>query len=722
MKKAAAAAAAALVLGGSSVAGSSAAAPSAARATAGPAPVPSLTPVATAKLWRTLVAHARTHAARQTPAACTPARVIMYTATDWLRAATTLAKNASPCAQYYISIPPLTATKTQPRPGQASLIRALGPNMHALAEINYTAWSNWVAANSSTWFTAGVTARQLMATAGYDVAAGDTWALNEVSSAVRKNSASSRSNLSQFLQGLYDGGGNPAKGVVFVIGVGQPGDQTSYRITMQSWLQDTTFWSTISQYVSDWMQEDYGDIRDYAVQDATAQQRRDALVQYLGHPMALANAGADLTTAARTFLVSAYGPLANAAWAYSSSYGWTDVPYAQMEDYVSAQTYAARALDAEADLPTDRFGFGWSPDNTLGLSSSDFDNETAAILQRLAQAIVDSGTPVDPTDPGVGACGPLGQNLWCQTVVPGAAFNTAWAAFSTWTQTGLSFATQPVTLTAGTVSPPLTVQLTTGGVVTAALTPQTVTLTSSSPKGTFATSPSGPFTPSLTLTIPAGSTSASFYYEDTVAGTPTISATLPGQTPATQTETIGAAAPAAVAIAPREATVVGGTTKLFSAQVTDAYGNPSNAPATWTLASSKLGTLSPAQGPSTTFTASKTAAGRTRLTATVGTLTASAIVDVTRPPAQIGGVLVRRIDGHLVVTMWVVQGAERVKGAKVSLVVRRGSSELVSISGRTDAHGRFTWRSKHAVPHGTYDVKATLRSRSTTSRTTQVTR
>jgi hypothetical protein len=308
MKKAAAAAAAVLVLGGLSVA-----APSAARGTAGPAPVPSLTPAATAKLWRTLAARERTHGAKQTPAGCTAARVIMYTATDWLRVATTLAKNASPCAQYYISIPPLTGNKTQPRPGQAGLIRALGPNMHALAEINYTAWNNWVAANDSTWFTAGVTARQLMTTAGYDVAAGDSWALNEVSSAVRRNSASSRTNLSQFLQGLYDGGGNPAKGVVFVIGVGQPGDQTAYRITMQSWLQDTTFWSTISQYVSDWMQEDYGDIRDYAVQGATAQQRRDALVQYLGHPMALANAGADLTTAARTFLVSAYGPLANAA-------------------------------------------------------------------------------------------------------------------------------------------------------------------------------------------------------------------------------------------------------------------------------------------------------------------------------------------------------------------------------------------------------------------------
>src|SRR4051794_2050769 len=280
---------------------------------AAPKPVPSLAPAATAKLWRQLTQHPRT---LQSAADCRPARAIFYAATDWLRLATTLAQNASSCAQYYVTVPPLTGDKTQPRPKQASLIRALGPNVHALDEISFAGWSRWVASNGSDWFTAGVTARQRMVLAGYDPALGDTWAMNEVSSAVRKNTGVARRNLAEFLRGLYDGGGNPLQGVVFAIGQSQGGDQSAYKATMQSWLQDAAFWNAVAQYVSDWMQEDYGDMRAYAVAGATAQQRRDALVQFLGHPLALANAGADLSAAARAFLVNAYGPLANGAWAW----------------------------------------------------------------------------------------------------------------------------------------------------------------------------------------------------------------------------------------------------------------------------------------------------------------------------------------------------------------------------------------------------------------------
>jgi len=676
--------------------------------------MPSLTPVQTAKLWHALVARRR-EATRTTASSadCRPARLVFYAATDWLRLATTLAQYASPCAQYYVSIPPLTSDKTQPRPKQAQLIRALGPNMHALAEINYGAWNRWVQANGSDWFTAGVTARQRMATAGYDVAAGDTWALNEVSSAVRRDTGAARTNLAEFLRGLDDGGGNPAKGVVFVIGVSQPGDPTAYRIALQGWLQDSTFWSTISQYVSDWLQEDYGDVRDYAVGGTSPQQRRDALVQYLGHPLALANAGGDLSAAARAFLVSTYGPLANGAWAWSSSYGWTMVNSAQMEDYVSAQTYAARALDAGAGLPADRFGFGWAPLNTIGMTSNDFGSQTAAILTRLAQAIRDSAVTVDPNDPGIGACGPPGQNLWCSTVLPGATFTTAWASFSTWTQTGAAFVNPATTMTAGTTAGPFTVQLQTGGVVTSATTPQTLTLTTTSTRGAFSTSPTGPWTPTLTLTVPAGASSASFYYQDTAAGTPTLSAVLPGQPPATQTVTVVAAAPATLSLSPRAATVTGGHRQLFSASVADAYGNPSSAPVTWALTVPTLGTLAPRTGTSTTFTASASAAGRGRVTATVAGLSASTTVTVVRPPARIGGTLTRRVRGHLVVTVSVVRGSARARGVPVSLTVRRGSSLVARVHGRTDATGRFVWRSRHKLPPGRYVAKASLRSRST---------
>ena len=181
-------------------------------------PVPSLTPAATAKLWRAEVARAKAHPRAASDAACRSSRAIFYAQTDWLRLATKLAQSPSPCAQYLISVPPLAADKSQPRPNQAAQIRALGPSFHAVDEISWNGWNAWVATNASTWFQAGVTARQRMAAAGFDVAAGDAWALNELSSAVRKGTGSARRNALDFLHGLSSDG---VKGIAFVAGVGQ---------------------------------------------------------------------------------------------------------------------------------------------------------------------------------------------------------------------------------------------------------------------------------------------------------------------------------------------------------------------------------------------------------------------------------------------------------------------------------------------------------------------
>src|SRR5436190_14308426 len=136
-------------------------------------------------------------------------RLFFYAPSDWLRLATTLAARQVPCAQYYISIPPLAADKTAFRPDQPWRIRALGANFHAVAEISYNGWGNWVAANASTWYAAGVEARRRMAAQGYDVSTGDTWVLNESSSAVRSGSGAARQNLRDLVHGLHDGAGGP---------------------------------------------------------------------------------------------------------------------------------------------------------------------------------------------------------------------------------------------------------------------------------------------------------------------------------------------------------------------------------------------------------------------------------------------------------------------------------------------------------------------------------
>ena len=147
---------------------------------------------------------------------------------------------------------------------------ALGPSFHALAEIHFTTWQRWVASTGSSWYQAGVEARRRMSAAGYDVAAGDTWAVNELSSAVRRGDGARRAEIRDFLRGLFDAGGEgaPTRGVAFVVGVAQRVPVATYKARMQEWLQDSAFWVDMNAYVSDWSQEVYGDVRSYAAPGA----------------------------------------------------------------------------------------------------------------------------------------------------------------------------------------------------------------------------------------------------------------------------------------------------------------------------------------------------------------------------------------------------------------------------------------------------------------------
>ncbi|MGN6799527.1 MAG: hypothetical protein ACTHKS_15410 [Gaiellaceae bacterium] len=597
-------------------------------AAAGIRVVPSLTPEATRALWRAEVAHARSTPRRLADASCNPAHVVFYAQTDWLRLATKLAAQPSPCADYSISVPPLAADKTQARSGQASQIRALAASFHALDEISWNGWSAWVAAGNGSWYDAGVTARQRMAAAGFDASAGDTWAVNELSSAVRTGTGAARQNALEFLRGLASDG---VKGVVFVQGIGQStADTTAYKLALQSWLADNSFWSAAAGYVRDWAQEEYGDLRTYAVAGTSADARRDQEIQYLGHPLALANAGPTGVAAARSFLDSTYVAFGNAAWAWSSAYGWTAAPLANMEDFVSGQVYAARSLGTPSGV--DRLGFAWSPNNTLGLSDSDFASQTGALLDRLAAAIRDSGTSP------AGACAPA----WCSTSLDGAAFTTAWQWVSTWSPTTVAFTSPPAAFTAGS-STTIAVQLQAAGVAQTATADQTVTFATSSAGGSFA--------PSATVTIPAGASSATVTYADTEPGTPTVSATLPGQAPVTQVETVNAPPP------------------------------PAPAPPTPSPPPTPAPTPAPTTPP----------------------------VHAPRPAPPTAGVSVRRMNGHVVATV-VVKPHVRVV---VNLRVRRGSSVVADVTARTSATGTFTWRSRKRLPAGRYVARAFVRSAST---------
>ena len=214
-------------------------------------PVPSLTPAATQRLWSELVQRPRVHAL--TAADCRPLRAVFYAATDWLRLATKLAATPSSCAQYYISVPPLAADKTQ------LALRS------GLADPRARAWRSTLWQRSTS--PAGPPGSRPRATpgtrpgsrrggawptAGYDVAAGDTWALNELSSAVRQgvgSRAREHARLPQRACTTATACCPPrAARCSSPESDRRPSDLSVYQARLQDWYEDADFWSDLSRY------------------------------------------------------------------------------------------------------------------------------------------------------------------------------------------------------------------------------------------------------------------------------------------------------------------------------------------------------------------------------------------------------------------------------------------------------------------------------------------
>ncbi|MDE3096665.1 MAG: hypothetical protein KGK07_11795 [Chloroflexota bacterium] len=152
----------------------------------------------------------------------------------------------------------------------------------------------------------------------------------------------------------------------------------------------------------------------------------------------------------------------------------------------------------------------------------------------------------------------------------------------------LAFLTAPVSGVASASANlgPLTVQMqdAAGGPVTAASATTLSLGSSSAGTAVFATSLNG--TPVASLTIAAGQSSASFYYGDTAAGTPLLTVSLAGVTPATQQETIaGGPATQTLVVLPGESLQPGigvqgralshlpGASFAVTVYATDAFGN-----------------------------------------------------------------------------------------------------------------------------------------------------
>jgi hypothetical protein len=266
------------------------------------------------------------------------------------------------------------------------------------------------------------------------------------------------------------------------------------------------------------------------------------------------------------------------------------------------------------------------------------------------------------------------------------------------TQPGLSFATPPQTMTAGTPSGSISV-----GLSQAPSGPLTVTLASSSLTGLFSVSGSGSWSSSLTMTVPSGSTSTgSFAYQDLTAGAPTLTATASGYTSTTQVETVVAGRLATMTVSPNSATVAFGATQAFTASGADQYGNPVSASGTaWSTTAP--GAVTPSTGSRTTFTAGSTA-GSGSVTASVGGISGSATVDVVSP-RQMNVVVAKgsttrsgnRFSVPLTSTASDTANGSPLVGASVTIRVASGSCSgpiVANASGTSSSSGTFGYTFK----------------------------
>ena len=381
-------------------------------------------------------------------------QVVFWTSTDWELLGEELKAQQSPCADYYISIPPLSNDKTALRAPQDDVIRALGPRFHPLAEVtlgNVTGWASWVTgAPGRTWFDAGVEFRRRMTQAGYRPELGETWLLNELDrSTIRDKPPYTRSAMKDLLRGLYEGDGSGPKlpGVVEV-GIAYTHqnipDVEVYRTELKSWLQDSDFWTSVAPTISMLTKEVYPDARFWGIGGTTLNQRARHLTQYMEHPMNLVNAAPVNIGAARSVFTNVYTPLGNATWPargpdpytppFCCGHGWTLMPLDAMRAFVSEQIYSIRRYVGNHGhkSPQDRLGFSWQPTNNFDLPPAEWESAKRAIASRIGEAIRFAYRPGLVN--AIGACRPPGSSSdWCQGAeISGATFTEAWATFEHW--------------------------------------------------------------------------------------------------------------------------------------------------------------------------------------------------------------------------------------------------------------------------------------------------
>ena len=223
-----------------------------------------------------------------------------------------------------------------------------------------------------------------------------------------------------------------------------------------------------------------------------------------------------------------------------------------------------------------------------------------------------------------------------------------------------------------------------------------MTLRSSSQAGTFSTSPTGPWTSTLTLPLTPGS-GVVFYYRDTRAGRATLTAAAAGTTQATTELTIVAGPTARIAVTPGRRELRARGESRFTATTTDAFGNAVPAGVNWSVSPAALGTFVRRHGGVVTFKAGRLLGAGTVTAAAGASLVASAAVVVRPATLRVAAVTFRETARGVQVTVATVDGARRpVSQAALTLVARLDDRRIARGRTATGAAGK----ARLLVPRG----------------------
>ena len=339
------------------------------------------------------------------------------------------ARVADRCTRYYVDLPHVAADKTMPR-DTAAQVRALGPGFHAMAEFSWSGWAEWIAASpgTRTWTLAAKAFRGRMRAAGYDVAAGDTWVINEFPASTRTGEGEVWAHEREAVAalGADDGTGTgTTQGVVFMAGMGQPLQNFAvYKPALERWLQQDAWWTDMARSVRFFSYEVYADPHTDCVPGSNVAANAEHLNDFLEHVPRLAAAGGSRTAIASAYLARAFVPLLSAAWNSSTGFGDNRIGFADFEKYLRLQVYGTHAWAANHGFPGRRIGFAWSPREA-----------TPAQLTGLADTIARSVSRSYPAggfhNLGKLACSTDGSLAGCGCTVA-VASNPGWQTFATW--------------------------------------------------------------------------------------------------------------------------------------------------------------------------------------------------------------------------------------------------------------------------------------------------